>query len=161
MTKKKNNTQNVSQSVVSVDDAREVEFDERRASMVLVHAPWCHFCVMLRPEWDKAVQAALPAGVQVIEIEMGVCREVNEKLRTKLEAANDMTPIRSVPCIFVSGPDGKMISYEKNIAGGDYDLSPDEAPRSGLHILRFLKDTAVQTTKTGAKSGKDEPTKRR
>jgi len=116
--------------------------DTSSPAMMLIHAPWCHFCESLRPAWNSAANSALSSGMNVIEIEMGVMNALPSDLQSRISSANRGERVSSVPSIFYVERDGNIVPYNHTtIPEQDY-ASPRETdrPRSTSHMLRFARD---------------------
>lgn len=126
----------------TAQEARDVgERMTEAPGLVLVHAPWCHFCTRLRPAWEDASNSARLGGLNVVEIELGVVGDLDDGALRSIRDANGGRNVTSVPSIFFVTRRGDLVPYDHTtIPATDYEMPPFEAPRSGLHILRFARD---------------------
>lgn len=112
----------------TLPEARSIKEADATGSpaMMLIHAPWCHFCESLRPAWDDAAKKAMGRGMNVVEIEMGVMGALDGRLKSRIEGANHGQPLSSVPGIFFVGHKGDITQYDR--------------PRSSESLLSFAED---------------------
>lgn len=123
-------------------------------ALVLVQAPWCPYCKMMRPEWDdlrKDLSTAAP-HVQVVEYD----RDALEDMRTSdpkdpiidaLDAREETGVVTTVPhiALVVFADDGtprEVYSYSEyvhGLQGEGHEEAPE--PRTKKSWLRFLRDT--------------------
>lgn len=121
-----------------------------RPIVVLVHAPWCHFCEALRPAWDELASRLSNAGMQVLEIELEMMPELR---RAQPDLADDLERggtdrIVSVPHVaFRSRAGENSVRYDDSILPSDYELPVQVAPRSTMHMMSFVKDRLEDNAK--------------
>lgn len=144
-----------------------------RPFLLLVHAPWCHFCKQLRPDWERLVDWLSDTDVQCVEMEMSMLPEERDKgdgsLIRVIEGARAKS-IEGVPFIALVLPANVGVALydqfvrasvvpERVLVGGEA-----ERPRSALHMLRFVEaGVKYWRTKEGeaAEARKQHPRNRR
>ena len=134
---------------------------DKKAFLVLVQAPWCPYCQMLRPEWDDLTHTLsrdVPQ-LQIVEFDRSVipaARKVNDPL---IAAMDETEEVGTVPRIALVLPlplpstssststqkeeteeKGKTVFLSFNY--DDYDGPEGSGEhRSQENILHFIRDT--------------------
>lgn len=118
-----------------------------RPFLMLVHAPWCHFCRELRPQWERLLDWLSDTGVRAVEMDMSMLpeeRNTGEGSLIREMEAEHAKAIEGVPFVALALPAGAGFAFydqfvlasdpERVLVGGEA-----ERPRSALHMLRFVE----------------------
>lgn len=133
-------------------------------TLVLIHAPWCPWCMRLRPEWDalcETVENDIP-NMQILEIDRQAVSAALRQHDPILEAIDSKSTIGTVPqiCLVLDKRQGSSRSSQsdpgsrkdallppskKGFDVHDYDEyigGPDSKGehRSQENILYFVRD---------------------
>lgn len=124
-----------------------------QATLLLVHAPWCHFCRELMPEWRRLVDElearASPVCTRQLELEELHAERRRDPQTWRVIEADGRRAITAVPHIvlLITHEDASLppaaVHYDDTLVAADYEGAPHEGPRTALHIARFLHDQVV------------------
>jgi len=137
----------------NADTIKERNDDGRiEAYLVLVQAPWCPYCQIIRKEWS-ALTDILRRDVpqlHIVEFDRQVVEDARRSGNVLIEAMDARDPVSTVPrvslVLSLRERDGDKTDKEKRTTSFEYDdYFGDETTRGNYrsreHLLHFIRDT--------------------